>query len=155
MKKLVVMITMLLVLVGCGGSASSQSNAKEQVVYTKETASGISTKYEIGYDGDTIVDVKRTYEATIVASMFERNTLEELEQLYTVQYIDPEKEVDGIEHDIKISEEDKKLTVISDINVEKAKDIQLPTVFEITTLDTMKNLEKELVGLGFTVEKDK
>lgn len=154
MKKLAVIIAVVFLLTGCG-STGGEDPEFSQVTYIKDIDSGFKTKYDIFYDGEKIEKVVRVYEARIADSMFENFTVEELEKLFTDQYINPEYKVEGTKHEIVIDEKDKTVTVTSEIDPETVRVEQMPSSIESTELDTIRSLEKQLEDLGFTKQEDK
>ncbi|GHU61794.1 hypothetical protein FACS189418_2060 [Clostridia bacterium] len=166
MHKKVLLMTLLLylfpfIMPGCTPQTNSKTSTanesnqagqdkKNPIVYAKETNSGISTQYKITHQGDSVTKVVRQYEAAIPDSMFEKHSLADLKQLYTDQYINPEHTSKGINHEILVNEQEKKLTVVSTVNTNEAEGEPLPNVFELTAMENIAQVEEKLKEIGFT-----
>ncbi|MDF9825113.1 PBP1b-binding outer membrane lipoprotein LpoB [Breznakia sp. PF5-3] len=149
MKKVVMIFSLILVLAGCGG----ESKAKEVTCKLDYGSSEIVDEVTATYDGDKKVEkIIVTREAALADYLFEDYEIEELEELYKNDYINPNKKQKGLEFDISVDKKKKKLSVKIEIDPSKASEGDVKEL-GIKEYKNIKKLVKELEAEEYSCGK--
>lgn len=149
MKKIVVFITLIFVVVGCGATGT---NSKDVTCTLDSGDSQVTDTVDISYKDDQVSSIVATREAALADYLFEDRTVEELEELYKTDYVNPEKEQKGIDFVISIDKEKKMLKVKMTIDPKVASEEDMSNL-GLKDYKHPKNLTKQLESQNYNCGK--
>jgi len=152
MKKMIMLLMLVsMLLVGCS-KEEEKAKAKNLLCKLSYQSSQIEEEVEIEVDSDgTITKIIKRKEAAIADYLFERNSVEELEQLYKNDYINPNREQKGLTFDISVNEQEKKLSVVIEIDPKEVSQLDMNDLGLKEYTDSSK-LENLLKSEGYSCE---
>jgi len=154
MKKMIILLMLgSMLLVGCSSKEEEKAKAKNLLCKLSYTSSQIEEEVEIEVDSDGVITkiIKRK-EAALADYLFERNSVEELEQLYKDDYINPNREQKGLTFDISVNEQEKKLVVVIEIDPKEVSQLDMNDLGLKEYTDSSK-LENLLKSEGYSCEE--
>jgi len=141
-----------MLLVGCS-KEEEKAKAKNLLCKLSYASSQIEEEVEIEVDSDGgITKIIKRKEAALADYLFERNSVEELEQLYKDDYINPNREQKGLTFDISVNEQEKKLVVVIEIDPTEVSQLDMNDLGLKEYTDSSK-LENLLKSEGYSCEE--